>query len=118
VCPWDIPELGAQRCIVHARAGATLTVQLTRDERGTEIAVLGDLGTAEVELLRDCLATIAGQDVQRVVVDLRRARTTRGAWAALARPEFDRVVLRGGARRSRVRRAARRSLGQRSAAAT
>jgi hypothetical protein len=90
-----MPELGAQRLIAHARAGATLTVQLTREEHGTEIIVLGDLGTAEADLLRDSLAALAGQDAERVVVDLRRAVISRAAWDALARPDFDGVVLRG-----------------------
>lgn len=105
-----MPELGARRCIAHAHAGATLTVQLTREEEGTEIVVLGDLGAAEVDLLSDCLASL---DPGRVVVDLRRATITRAAWDALARPDFDRVELRGGARGSRLRRAARRHTGRR-----
>src|SRR3954453_2541305 len=108
VPPWDMPELGAERCIAHARAGATLTVRLWRDEQGVKIVVLGDLGIAEVGLLGECLGKLAGQDAVRVVVDLRRATISRAAWDALARADFDRIVLRGGDRRARLRRAARR----------
>ena len=108
VCPWDMPEVGAERCIAYARAGATLTVRLWRDEGGVKIVVLGDLGTAEVDLLRECLGKLAGQGAVRLVVDLRRATISRAAWDALARADFDPIVLRGGDRRSRLRRAARR----------
>jgi anti-anti-sigma regulatory factor len=115
MCPWDMIEVGAERCIAHSRAGATLTVQLMRDEHALHVVVLGDLGEAEVALLSECLNALAGHGARRFVVDLRQTTSiSRSAWNALVRADFetglagDGIVLRGVDRRWRVRLAARR----------
>ena len=112
--PWDV-ELGSERCIAHAREGATLAVRLRHEADGVRVAVLGTLAAAEVALLVDCLATLAGRGTPRLIVDLHTATSvSRGAREALVGADLHRrlagaqLALRGMDRRSRVRIAARR----------
>ena len=108
--PWDVVELGAERCIAHTQAGAVLTVQLSPEPHALRVAVLGALDEGGVALLSDCLTTLAARGNPRFVVDLRRATSiSREASESLLRADFaERVELVGVDRRVRMRMAARR----------